>query len=165
MMQRLLFALTAPTGLLAALSLSSVLAAAPLQPLQPFEADSLARIIDSHRGKPFVVMVWSLDCEYCQASFATLAELRRRKGIDIVTIATDAAADPQSAQAISAKLAPSGLTGNAWAFGNAAPEQLRYRIDPKWRGELPRSYWFNAQGERVAHSGVISSELADRMTR
>jgi hypothetical protein len=31
-------------------------------------------------------------------------------------------------------------------------------IDPKWRGELPRTYLYDAQHRRVAISGVIDEE-------
>jgi hypothetical protein len=42
------------------------------------------------------------------------------------------------------------------------PERLRYAIDRSWHGEKPRSYWFNARGERVAYSGVITAAVIDK---
>lgn len=136
--------------------------AAPV--IQAFQPDSMARIVTAQKGKPFVLVLWSLDCEYCLASFTTLAaEKRKRKNLTVVTLATDALADANAASLMKKKLAASGLNGNAWAFGQAAPEQLRYAIDAAWHGEMPRSYWFNARGERVAHSGVITPEVAAKL--
>lgn len=141
---------------LALLSLS----ASASQAIQPFEPDSLARIVKSQRGKPFILVVWSLDCAYCQASLSTLMqEKRTRKNVNIVTLATDSMTDPQVLAQIKKKLKTCGMETDAWAFGSASPEKLRYAVDPKWHGEMPRSYWFNSKGEREAYSGVITAEI------
>ena len=125
---------------------------------QSFEPDSMERIVESQKGKPFVLIVWSLDCPYCQASLKTLAaEKRKRKELNVVTLSTDPLDDPQAATLMKKKLVAAGMAGNAWAFGSAPPEQLRYTIDPKWHGEMPRTYWFNARGESVAYSGVVTA--------
>jgi thiol-disulfide isomerase/thioredoxin len=133
--------------------------------IRAFEPDSLNRIVESQQGKPFVLVVWSLDCVYCQTSLKNLSEEKsRRKGKDlnVITISTDSSNDPEAVAMMKQRLESLGLAGNAWAFGNAAPEQLRYAIDPKWHGEKPRSYWFNAEGARVANSGVITSKTIER---
>lgn len=127
--------------------------------IQPFEPDGMARIVASQKGKPFVLLVWSLDCEYCQVSMKNLAQERRRKSLNVVTLSTDTLDDPQSVVLMQKRLAAAGLGANAWTFGAAPPEQLRYAIDPRWHGEKPRSYWFDARGERVAYSGVITAEI------
>lgn len=127
--------------------------------IRSFEPDSLHQIIASQKDKPFVLMVWSLDCEYCQASFKALAGAKRERKLGVVTVSTDRVDDTEATQLIREKLSASGLSANAWAFGAAPPEQLRYAIDPKWHGEMPRSYWFNARGEAVAYSGMITPEI------
>ncbi|OWW21350.1 hypothetical protein [Noviherbaspirillum denitrificans] len=128
--------------------------------ISAFGPDSFREIVASRQGKPFVVLVWSLDCAYCGPSFEALAEAKRKHGLDVVTIATDPAGDAETAKLIGKKLSAHGLAGKAWAFGPAPEEQLRYAIDPKWRGELPRSYWFGRDGKVVAHSGLVTRELA-----
>ena len=144
---------------------SHAVAVSPAAPvLQAFEPGSLERIVAQHKGKPFVLVLWSLDCEYCIASLKTLGEeQRKRKQLRVVTLSTDAASDPQLAPLMRQRLAAFGLRGPAWAYGDAPAEQLRYMIDPKWHGEKPRSYWFNARGERVAHSGVITAATIDKL--
>ena len=112
--------------------------------------------------KPQVVMVWSLDCSYCEPSFEALAQAQRR-GLKVVTIATDPVDDREAKALILQKLAKSGLHAETWAFGPAPAEQLRHAIDPKWRGEMPRSYWFDAKGQMRAYSGLITPERAAAM--
>lgn len=146
------------------LSLALFLAAghAAAQAIQSFGADSLARIEAAHRGKPFVVVMWSLDCAYCGPTFTALVKARQA-GVAVETVATDPFDDTEAAAALAHKLDKAGLGGRAWAFdGAAAPEQLRYAVDPKWRGELPRSYWYDAKGNRQAHSGLVSASMVRR---
>lgn len=133
--------------------------------LQSFEPDTFTRIVEKQKGKPFVLLVWSLDCEFCQASLKTLSEeKRKRKDLNIVTVSTDAIDDPQAASLMQKRLVSLNLIDNAWAFGSAPSEQLRYAIDPKWHGEMPRSYWFNVRGEKVAFSGVLTQAVIDRLS-
>ena len=125
--------------------------------LQAFEPGSLVQILEKQKGKPFVLILWSLDCEYCQASLQALSrEKRTHKDLRVVTLSTDPAGDPQAAALMRQRLAGLDMAGDAWAFGAAPAEQLRYIIDPKWHGEMPRSYWFDAQGGKLAYSGVLT---------
>jgi hypothetical protein len=151
--------------LMCVLSLAAFsIAARAATPLQSFDADSLARIVQQHKGKPFVLLVWSLECEYCQQSLNLLSqEKRQRKDLIVVTLSTDALGDPQAAPLMQKRLASLGMTKNAWAFGDAPAEQLRYAIDPKWRGEMPRSYWFNARGDKTVYSGTVTAAMIDRL--
>lgn len=132
------------------------------EPVSAFGPDSFRQIVASRQGKPFVVLLWSLDCAYCTPSFEALGNAKRKYGLDIVTIATDPAGDLEIARLIGKKLSPHGLTENAWAFGSVPEERLRYIIDPKWHGELPRSYWFDRDGKVTAYSGVVTKETAAR---
>ncbi|MFP5389972.1 MAG: TlpA family protein disulfide reductase [Gammaproteobacteria bacterium] len=127
---------------------------------KPFEADSLERIVGAHRGKPFVLMLWSMDCEFCQASLELLSKTRAtHPGLTVVTVSTDPVSDAALTAQAAKRLAGLGLAEDAWAFGQASPERLRYAIDPRWRGEKPRTYWYDAQGKRVTHSGVVTAAM------
>ena len=145
------------TAVLLCTLLLATLAAATEPAVRSFGPDSFAQIAASAKGKPQVVMVWSLDCSYCEPSFEALA-LAQRRGIRVVTIATDPADDQEATTLIRRKLAKSGLQAETWAFGPAPADQLRHAIDPKWRGEMPRSYWFDGTGQVRAYSGVITAE-------
>ena len=130
--------------------------------INAFGPDSFGQIAASAKGKPLVVMVWSLDCSYCEPSFAALAQAQRR-GVKVVTIATDSVDDDEAVTLIRQKLAGSGLHAETWAFGPAPVEQLRHAIDPRWRGEMPRSYWFDGKGGVRAYSGLITAERVASM--
>lgn len=136
---------------------------AAAQSLREFNADSLSRVLASQQGKPFVLVVWSLDCEFCQASLRTLsAKKRGGKRLNVVTLGTDTLADPASLEMMKKRLTELGLGKDAWAFGAEPAEQLRYAVDKNWHGEMPRSYWFDARGVGTARSGVITAEAVDK---
>ena len=119
-----------------------------------FESANAARIAASQQGKPFVLVVWSLDCVYCKRNFDALGKLRaQHPGLRVVTLATDSAeASPQ----VQKTLERVRLTRNAWVFGHEPQERLRYAVDPDWMGEMPRTYFYRADGQRQGVSGVIS---------
>lgn len=145
------------SSLLAALVLvasSSLLRAEPL--LQPFKADSLPLIEARYQGEPFLLVLWSVTCAPCIAELALVAEaLRADPQLPVVLVS----ADPPALQAeTEAVLADHGLLQHAgWQFADM-PEKLRFHIDPDWFGELPRSYFHDGAGQRVAHSGALTRE-------
>lgn len=134
--------------------------------LNTFEQNSLAHIVKQQQGKPFVLLVWSLECEFCQASLKALADAKRQgMTLAVVTLSTDSRADPQAAELMRERLAALGMQANAWAFGAAPAERLRYALDPAWHGEMPRSYWYRADGKRVAYSGMLTPQVIARLNR
>jgi hypothetical protein len=139
-------------------AVSALSALAQAQPIKPFEPASLERIAASHRGKPFLLLVWSMDCEFCQASLEVMAKARSaHPTLNIVTVTTDPIADPGLSEQVRARLASLRLLDDAWSYANAPPERLRFALDPAWRGEKPRSYWYDATGKRSAYSGLIKA--------
>ena len=128
--------------------------------VRPFTSGSMEQIVAGARGQPLVVVVWSLDCSYCEPSFKALAaaQAQRRSGLKVATIATDPADDEEAARLIAKKVSDARLQADIWAFGPAPADRLRHAIDPRWRGEMPRSYWFDAQGRSQAYSGLITAE-------
>ncbi len=140
----------APTGDKVA---SPASASAHALTLQSFEADSLARIVASGRGHPFWLVIWDLDCPYCMKSMRHIAARQKNDpALRVVTIATD---DMDQADAVRQRLQEIGIQGPAWVFGEMDPQALRFAIDPAWRGEKPRAYYYDASGQRKAFSGVI----------
>ena len=154
-------AVAAAIAVLAGMAVSAPASAAALK---TFEPASVEQIAATHKGKPFVVLVWSMDCEFCQHSLDVLSKARAANpGFDIVTISTDPLSDAALSQMVKKRLSGIDLLADAWSFGGLAPERLRYAIDPRWRGEKPRSYWYDAQGQRVAYSGVITPAVIEKM--
>ncbi|MCC6657260.1 MAG: TlpA family protein disulfide reductase [Rhodocyclaceae bacterium] len=133
--------------------------------LQPFTGDSLSAIQQQYAGRPFILALWSLTCNHCVKELQTLGRLARHdRALPLVIVSTDT---PAEAREIRAALKRFGLAHlDTWVFDDAVPERLRYAIDPAWRGELPRSYLFDAAHRREAHSGLLGeAQLRDWLKR
>lgn len=125
--------------------------------LRPFGRGEMARLLAAREGRAFVLTLWSVDCAHCGTTLRQLAALAKSEpGLDLVVINTDGGGD---AGAINAKLAAVGLSERAsWVF-NDAPERLRFEIDRRWGGEMPRTYVFERDHKAAAYSGNIDGEV------
>lgn len=142
-----------------ALAASSSSAAPAVEPLHSFTPGSLTQIKQEQAGQSFILFLWSLDCTYCQASLEALKAAQLKQGLKIVTISTDAASEAENRTLISAKLDAVGLDAKRWAFGPFPAETLRYAIDKKWWGEIPRTYWLDREGRIIhSHAGALTAE-------
>ena len=133
--------------------------------LQPFTGESLPAIKQQFAGRPFILTLWSLTCHHCAKELQTLGKLARsERNLPLVIVSTDT---PDDARELRAALKRHGLDRlDTWVFADAVPERLRYAIDPAWRGELPRSYLFDAAHRREAHSGLLNeAQLKDWLKR
>lgn len=141
-------------GLLLALFLALNLTGAVAAELRPFAGDSLAAIKEKFAGRAFILTLWSTTCTHCVKELRLLGKLARKdRGLPLVVVSTDT---PNAAPDIRAALKRFGLAGmDTWVFADDVPERLRYAIDPAWRGELPRSYLFDAAHLRETHSGLL----------
>ncbi|MBM3985748.1 MAG: TlpA family protein disulfide reductase [Planctomycetes bacterium] len=140
-------------------------ATASADELRPFTGDSLPAIKQQFAGRPFILTLWSLTCHHCVKELQTLGRLARsERGLPLVIVSTDT---PAEAREIQAALKRFGLGRfDTWVFDDAVPERLRHAIDPGWRGELPRSYLFDAAHRREAHSGLLGeARLKDWLKR
>ena len=70
--------------------------------------------------------------------------------------------DERTAELIRKKITSAGLKSEMWSFGSEPMERLRYSIDAKWRGEMPRTYWFTKKANGAAHSGVVTMAVAEK---
>ncbi|EYS80959.1 hypothetical protein CF68_17535 [Cupriavidus sp. SK-4] len=127
---------------------------APAERVAVFASASATLLAASQQGKPFVLVVWSLDCVYCKRNFDAIGKLRaQHRDLRVVTLATD---NPDALPQVQQLLQRVRLTRNAWVFGHEPQERLRYAVDPDWMGEMPRTYFYRADGLRQGVSGVIS---------
>jgi thiol-disulfide isomerase/thioredoxin len=122
-----------------------------------FTTASLADIDQARRGKPFVLLLWSLDCASCIKEMNGIAAvLARHPQLDLVMIATDESA---RADRVTAVLEKHGLGAvDSWVFADPDPQSLRDGIDPSWFGEMPRAYFYDSTHRRTAKSGAVSPE-------
>ena len=124
------------------------------EPLRPFDAASLDGILQQHAGKPFVLALWSIHCLPCREEMAYWNDFRKRyPNVPIVLVATDLPEEWGDVRRFLTRYDPGPV--ERWAFADEYVERLRYSIDPKWRGELPRTYFYDAGHVAQARSGKI----------
>lgn len=126
--------------------------------VRPFVVGSMAQIEAQHQGHPFVMVLWSLSCTYCPAELNMLGELKLQyPALTLVLVATDT---PEQATEIAARLQGHGLGGvEQWVFADAMPERLRFEIDRRWYGEVPRTYFYGKNLQRDVKMGVVKQEF------
>ena len=138
-------------------ALHAMAAATRADALLPFDANSLAILRKTHAGKPFVLAFWSVYCEPCRDEMAAWNAVKQKHpALSIVLVSTDAPADRALIDFFFAKYPPGPV--QKWLFADAFTERVRYSVDKSWRGELPKSYYFDA-----AHRVEIKSGKVDRV--
>ncbi|WP_339869770.1 hypothetical protein [Pseudohongiella nitratireducens] len=127
---------------------------------KPFTTESFAAIKEQYAGKPFFVSLWSVDCPPCRVELDMLGELvAADPNLPLVLISTDQINERDYANDI---LQDAGLASTpSWIFADNFTERLRFTIDPQWFGELPRSYYYDAEHNMKAHSGIMTRDMLD----
>lgn len=153
-------------GVLMALCLA-VLLPAPVQAgqeIKPFVRGSYQQIIAAHEGKAFIVNFWSLTCSYCVVELAMLKKLKKKyPRLDLVLVSTDT---PEEEKEVSAMLAKYSLgKAEAWVFSDSYAERLRFEVDKRWQGELPRTYFFSPKHEVTAISGKLEYQEVEQWVK
>jgi thiol-disulfide isomerase/thioredoxin len=136
-------------------------AAVAAEAVRPFTQGSLGQVVAARQGKPFVLVLWSLDCQYCPTELKTLSELRRsHPNLDVVLVATDTMSD---APQLALKAAAHGMGQvEQWVFADDMPERLRREIDPRWYGEVPRTYFYDRKHQRDVKTGLVSKQFFEQ---
>jgi len=135
---------------------ASLALAADFTVLDPAGAAKLVNPVSHDR--PTIVALWSSDCVHCKKNLALFSEIAHaHPQLRIVTVAVEPVA-PQLAEPLDRLAVP----GARYAYGDAAPEALAYALDPKWRGELPRTLMFDGRGGKHAVSGIVAKSDALR---
>ncbi len=125
---------------------------------RPFTSGSLKEITTARTGRPFLLVLWSVDCPPCLKELKEIGQLYPQFPPDgLVLISTDSADYADEAQKI---LNRYGLAdAESWRFTDGFPERMRYQIDPNWYGELPRTYIYNSQHQRIGRSGILGQRI------
>jgi thiol-disulfide isomerase/thioredoxin len=120
----------------------------------PFVRGSWQELRQAHAGRPTIVHFWGLTCAPCLVELPSWGELlRERPRLDLVLVAADARADDQVR--MSETLGKAGLSSaERWGFADRFADRLRFEVDPRWRGELPRTLLIAGDGTVTAISGV-----------
>lgn len=145
------------TILFIGLALLTTAAHAESSALKPFTSGSYQQLLTSNAGKPFMLAVWSITCPSCIKDMAVLSEVHKaHPEIKLVMLSTDDIAEAAAAQKILANNQLADVEN--WIYAEDNMQKLQFEIDPKWYGELPRTYFFNKNHQRDGVSGVLSKE-------
>jgi thiol-disulfide isomerase/thioredoxin len=129
-------------------------ASAPTDDVHAFVRGSWQQLRAAHAGKPLIVHFWGVTCGPCRTEMPQWGEfLKQHPGLPLVTI--DADLVPNDASAVASMLAKSGLSGaDNWMFEDDFVERLRYEIDPRWQGDIPRTLLIARDGTTTTIDGV-----------
>lgn len=134
-------------------------AASEAPQLKPFVRGSWQQLLNSHAGRPTLVHFWGVTCGPCKVELPLLGKfVKDHPAVDMVTISADLAPDiPGAAQSM---LKKSGLaSAENWIFSDGFVERLRFEIDPKWQGDIPRTLLISREGKITTIEG--SAEVTD----
>lgn len=133
--------------------------------VRPFISGSLQQILSTREGKPFILVFWSLECQFCPTELKMMGEFKRRyPKLDVVLVATDT---PQEIPQLSDRIKHYGADKlEQWVFAEDMPERLRFEVDRRWYGEIPRSQFYDKTHRYEVKTGLISQKfLEDWLTR
>ncbi len=128
--------------------------------IRPFVPGSLAQILAARVDKPFILVFWSLECQYCPAELKMLGVLKHRyPKLDIVLVATDT---PNDMPELAARVKGYRMGKvEQWVFAEGMPERLRFEIDRRWYGEIPRTQFYDRAHQREVKTGLINQKLVE----
>ena len=125
--------------------------------LQSFDIGSFEQIVSDKNKQDHLVILWSFDCPPCITELEKISELHQQfPNYQLTLINTDAVDEQVRVKRILQRFNLAGLDN--WGFANTDEEKLRYDIDPRWYGDLPRSYFFPLKGKIKRLRGALSSD-------
>ena len=142
------------------LMLGFITAVGAAEGVRPFTSGSLEKVLATREGKPFILVLWSLECQYCPTELKMLSEFKRNHPkLDVVLIATDTVSDtPQ----LASRTENYGMDKvEQWVFAEDMPERLRLEIDSRWYGEVPRTYFYDRKHQREVKTGLINRKFVE----
>lgn len=127
-----------------------------------FTSGSYQQILASNANKPFMLVIWSVNCSSCLKDMALLSSIHKsRPELKMIMLAADELSATEQIQPILEKHQLSEIEN--WVYAEENTQKLQFEIDPKWYGELPRTYFFDKAHQRTGASGVLSKEDYDAM--
>jgi hypothetical protein len=128
--------------------------------LNALKSGSYKQILAGNANHSFILVVWSIDCTSCLKDMELLSHIHNnRPELKIIMLAADDLSATGKIQEILQKNRLSDI--EHWVFAEENTQKLRFEIDPKWYGEIPRTYFFDKAHRRTGVSGVLSKEDYD----
>ncbi len=127
-----------------------------------FTSGSYQQLLADNANRPFMLIIWSVNCSSCLKDMALLSDIHQsRPELKIIMLAADELSAIEQIQPILEKHHLSELEN--WVYAEENTQKLQFEIDPKWYGELPRTYFFDKAHQRTGVSGVMSKADYDAM--
>lgn len=145
--------------------LTSLAAGATENATKAFIQGSFDKILVAKADKPFILSLWSLDCPPCIRELTLWSELHTDyPQIELVLVSTDGTdARPAINALLKKTLSVSAAQKlESWVFADEFVERLRFEIDPKWYGELPRTIFFARDHRRHSVSGLLKRQQIEQ---
>lgn len=133
-----------------------VAASAETATLHAFDADSYPALLSDDK-RPVMLTLWSTTCSSCLKELSLMKDIiDQHPEVAFVFVSVD---DFSVADQVTDVLQKNQLMRlNNWLFTESNSAKLRYQIDPRWYGELPRTYFYDQNRQRTAVSGVLSKQ-------
>ena len=124
-----------------------------------FNKTELTSIKEQNKGKKWLMLMWSVDCPPCFKELAVIKKLAQQ-GVNLNIVLVNADASDEATQErinVIDEFQLNDLLNLHFIDGKA--EYSRYLIDNTWFGELPRSYFVDANGKFHGKSGLVKESL------
>lgn len=142
--------------------LSAFLSAPAQAEPSAFTSGSYRQLLADNANQPFMLVIWSVNCSSCLKDMALLSSIHKsRPELKMVMLAADELSATDQIQQILEKNQLSEIEN--WVYAEENTQKLQFEIDPKWYGELPRTYFFDKAHQRTGVSGVLSKEDYEAM--
>ena len=125
--------------------------------LKPFVQGSYASLLAAREDEAFLLVIWSTTCVPCRDEFRLISEIRGTEGdFPVVLVSTDTIADSSVAEQMLSMYKMDDF--ESWIFAEDNHARLRFEIDPSWYGEMPRSYFCDADHLCAGVSGSLEHQ-------
>ena len=128
--------------------------------LAPVTEASFPKMIATHKGKIVLVDFWATWCVPCRAEMPQLAKLSERlrsRGVDFMTVSTDA---PENEGAAFKLLMQNSVAAPFYVKHVADDDKFYDSVDPNWGGVMPGMFIYDRSGKRV-HSFFGETPVKD----
>lgn len=128
--------------------------------IKPFQKGSYQQILKQYKGQPLVLILWSVTCSSCLSEMPLIQQIyQQNPKLNIIMLSVDG---PEFYQEMVQIIQQQKLTTiEHWGFIEDNSPILRYAIDSRWYGELPRTYFFDREHHKAGVSGVLSHKQYD----
>lgn len=134
--------------ILASLAASAAGAVWAQPALTAVDEAGMGKVIAGAKGKVLLLNFWATWCVPCRKEMPLLAKLAQKLNTRPFALVTVSCDEPDRKAAAAAFLKQNGLSGAAY-FKQAKDDEKFYRaVDPKWDGELPALFLYDAAGRK-----------------